>query len=76
MVVLEDHHVEQPDAVVAAAADADGHLVQHAHARRGFARVDHLCFEPVQFLDVNGRLRRYAAHPLHDVQQDAFGLQQ
>ena len=62
--------------MVLPAAELHGHLVQHAHAGRGLARVEHPGVEPFELLDVNGRLRRYAAHALHDVQEDPLGLQQ
>ena len=76
VVVLQQDHVEQPHAVVLAAADLHGHLVQHAHAGRGLARVEDLGTKSLQPLDVNGGLGRHAAHALHDVQQDALGLKQ
>ena len=76
VVVLQQDHVEQSHAVVLAAADLHGHLVQHAHAGRGLARVEHARTEPFEVLHVEGRLRGHAAHALHDVEQDAFGLEQ
>ena len=53
-----------------------GHLVQHAHAGRGLAGVEDLGVQPFEPRDVNGGLRRHAAHALHDVEDDALGLQQ
>ena len=76
MVVLQQDHVEEAHAVVLAAAELHGHLVQHAHARRGLARVEHAGVQPFEPLDIDGRLGRHAAHALHDVEQDALGLQQ
>ena len=57
-------------------ADADGHLVHHPHAGRRLARVEHFGLQPFELPDIDGRLRGHAAHALHDVEQDAFGLQQ
>ena len=76
VVVLEQDHVEQSHAVVLAAAQFDGHLVQYAHAGRRLAGVEHAGVQPFEPGDVNRCLRRHAAHALHDVEQDPFGLQQ
>ena len=76
VVVLQQNHVEQSHAVILTAADLDGHLVQYAHARGGFARVENFGMQVFDLVGIDGCLGRHAAHALHDVQQDAFGLQQ
>ena len=76
MVVFQQDHVEKTHAVVFTAADLHGHLVQYAHAGRGLAGVEDFGVQSFEPRDVNGGLRRYAAHALHDVEDDAFGLQQ
>ena len=62
--------------MILTAADLDGHLVQYAHARGGFARVENFGMQVFDLVGIDGCLGRHAAHALHDVQQDAFGLQQ
>ena len=76
VVVLEQYHIEKSHAVILAAAELDGHLVEHPHTGRGLARIEHPAVRALQQLHVCGRLSRHAAHALHDVEHGAFGNKQ
>ena len=76
VVVLEQNHVEQPDAVVDTAADLHGFFFEHSHTGCGLARVKHTgvgALEPFHIAVGHGG---DAAHALHDVEHEAFGLQE
>ena len=76
MVVLQQNHVEEADAMVHAAADLDGLLLQDAEARRRLARVEDVGSRALQALHVAARHRGDAAHALHDVEHQTLRLQQ
>ena len=76
VVVLEQYHIEKSHAVVLAAAELDGHLVEHPHTGRGLARIEHPAVRALQQLHVCGRLSRHAAHALHDIEHDTLRLQE
>ena len=76
MVVLEQNHVKQADAVVAPAADLHSLLFQHAHARSRLACVQHARLQALKALGIASRGGRHTAHALHDVEHQALGLQQ
>ena len=73
VIVLEENHIEEADAVVAAASDLDGHLVEQPHARRCLAGVDDLRVEALELGDVAGSRRCDAAHVLHDIEDEPLG---
>ena len=62
--------------MVAAAANLHSLLLQHAHARRRLARIEHAGLGALQALHVAVGHRGNATHALHDVQHQALGLQQ
>ena len=76
VVVLEQDHVEQSDAVVAASANLHGLLLEHAHAGGGLAGVEHAGLGALQPLDILVGHGGNAAHALHDVEHESLGLQQ
>lgn len=73
MVVLEEDHVEEADAVVAASANLDSHLVEKAHARGRLASVDNLGVETLELGDVTRGCGCDAAHVLHDIENEPLG---
>ena len=76
VVVLEQNHVKQPDAVVAASSNLHGLFLQHAHAGCGLASVQHAGLGALQPLHVAVGHGGYAAHALHDVEHETLRLQQ
>ena len=76
MVVFQENHVEEADAVIASAANLHSILLHDAHSRSGLAGVEHLGVEALKFLLVTCRYSGNAAHALHDVEHQAFSLQQ
>ena len=76
VVVFEQNHVEEADAVVGAAADFDGFFFEHTHAGCGFAGIEHTCVCAFESFDIGGRHRGNAAHALHHVEHKTLGLQQ
>ena len=75
VVVLQNNHVEQPVAVVHAAADEHGPFLANAEVRRGFAGVEQLGLGAGQQGVQVGRVGRNAAHALHAVEHEALGRQ-
>ena len=76
VVVFEQYHVEKADAVVSSAADFHGFFFEHAHAGGGFTRIEHTGLSAFEALHVFGGHSRNAAHALHDVEHQTFGLQE
>ena len=78
VVVLQEYHVKEPDAMVHAAANLHGLLLQHAHAWSGLARIEYtrLCTSIDECLLIFVRHRGYARHTLQDVQHQALRLQE
>ena len=76
MVVLQQNHVEETDAVVAAAANLHGLLLQHTHTWRRLAGVKHTGTSALQPFDIPVGHRGDTAHTLHDIQHQALRLQQ
>jgi len=76
MVVFEKNHVEESDAVVGAAANADGFLLKKSKARCGLAGVKDSCVCPSKKFDVSMGGGGDATHSLHDVEHESFGLQE
>ena len=75
VVVLEQNHVEESDAMVASAANLDGLLLEHAQAGGGLAGVEHAGVGAFETLDVAVGGGGDAAHALHDVEHEALGLE-
>ena len=76
MVILQENHIKQPDAVVHTAADTHGFFLQVAQSGRGLAGVEHMAtgvgYEAL--VAVGGRSD--ARHTLHDIEHGALDLQQ
>lgn len=75
MIVFDEHHVEQAEAVINAAAASDGIFFQSTQAGSGFARVKNL---RVGALDGIHELRSQggdAGEALNEIEGDAFGAQ-
>ena len=62
--------------MVDAATDFDRLFLDHAQARSRFARIQHTRFRSFQCLDIFTCRGSDAAHALHDVEHQAFRLQQ
>ena len=76
VIVLQQDHVEEPDAVVHAAADFDGFFFEHAHSGRGLASVKDAGVIALQTVGIDSSHGGDAAHALHDVQHETLGLEQ
>ena len=76
VVVLEQYHVEESDAVVGTSANLHGLLLQHAHSRGGLTGVEHPALRTLQLLHIACCHGGYAAHALHHVEHQSLGLQQ
>ena len=76
VVVLDQNHVEETDAVVVAAADSHGFFLEDAHAGCCLACVEHLAWQTCEKFLIFRSDCGYAAHALHDVEHESFGLQQ
>ncbi len=72
VIVLDQHAVGEVEAMVLAAADADGVLLEDAETRRRLARVDEAGGETAEPLGKRGRHRRDAAQALEEVQGRAL----
>ncbi|CDN41104.1 hypothetical protein BN871_AB_01020 [Paenibacillus sp. P22] len=75
MVVLDHDGVVQAEAVIGAAADADGVLLQHPVARSRLAGVDQTSREPVQNVDEAACLGGDARQALHQVEREPLARQ-
>ena len=76
VVVLQQHPVGEVVAVVASAAAPDGLLLEHAHVRRGFARIHQLGGAALEQRGDAVRVGGDAAHALQVVQGHALARQQ
>ena len=76
VVVLQQHPVGEVVAVVAPAAAPDGLLLEHAHVRRGLARVHQLGAAALEQRGNAVRVGGDAAHALQVVQGHALARQQ
>ena len=75
VVVLDENAVGKIEAVIFAAATADGVLVENAQAGDGFARVEDFGARVLDSLDIFAGEGGYAAHTLHQVEDDALACQ-
>lgn len=73
VVVLEEDHIEETDAVVATTANLDSHLVEETHAGGRLAGIDNLGVETLELGDVARGGGCDAAHVLHDVENEPLG---
>ena len=76
MVVLEQNHVEEADTVVAAPANLDRLFFEHTHTRRGLTGIQHTSLGTLETLHIPVRHGSNATHALHDVEHEAFRLEQ
>ncbi len=76
MVVFQENHVEEADAMIATATNLHGILLHDAHARSGLAGVKHLGVQALKLLLVTSSDSGNSAHALHDVEHQALSLQQ
>ena len=76
MVVLQENHVEETDAMVHAAANLHSLLFEHTHARSGLASVEDVGLGTFEALHILGSHGGDAAHALHDVEHEALSLEQ
>ena len=75
MVVLQQNHVEEADAVVLSPSYLDSHLLEDAHAGGCLASVEHAGMRTLEALLILMGHGGDAAHALHDVQHQAFRLE-
>ena len=76
VVIFQENHIEETDAVVHAAADADCLLLDHTQTRCRLASIEDARLRSFQRLDIFAGSRRDAAHTLHDVQHQTLSLQE
>ena len=76
VVVFEQDHVEESDAVVTATANLHSLLLEHTHARGSLAGVEHTGVGTLQSLHILISHCSNTAHALHDVEHESLGLQQ
>ena len=71
VVVLDQHRVEQSDAMVGGAAGAHRVFLERAQRRRGLSRVEH-GDPPARRVDESARARRDAREPLEKIERGAL----
>ena len=76
VVVLDEHHIEQAEAMVSAAAARNRVLLQPPPTRCGLARVENLRPRVFDCINKLGRQGGDAAEPLQEVEGDSFSTQQ
>ena len=76
VVVLEQNHIEESDAVVTATTNLHGLLLQHAQAWCGLAGVQHTGLGTLQQLHILVGHGGNTTHTLHDIQHQSLGLEQ
>ena len=76
VVILQQNHIEQSDAMVLASAHLHRHLLQHAHSWCGLASVKDLGMEVGNTVGIDCGLCGNATHSLHNIEQNALGTQQ
>ena len=75
MIVLHHDTVEEPEAVVVAAALADRVFFEHTEAGRRLARIQQPRGRGTQRADIGLRLRRHARESLQKIQERPLGRQ-
>ena len=73
MIVLDQNHVEQTDAMILPAAAGNRVFFKPPPAGRGFARVENFCVCAANGLDKLRGQSRNAGKPLDEIQRDALG---
>ena len=76
MVILQQDHVEESDTVVHTTADLHSLFLQHTHTWGGLTGIQHPCMCSFEPFHITVGHRGNTAHPLHDVQHQAFCLKQ
>ena len=76
VIVFEEYHVKKSYAMVAAATNLHGLLLQHTHSWCGLAGIEHTTSGALQPLHVFIGHSGDATHTLHDVEHESLGLQQ
>lgn len=76
MVVLDEHGIEQSDAVIEAAAAAHRVFLEGTEARRRLARIDDFRVRACNSIDVLTRQRRDARQAAEKIQRHTLGRQQ
>ena len=73
MVVLDQNHVEQADAVVGPSSDFHCLLFEHTHAGSGLTGVEHPGLESLELILIAACHGGYSAHALHYIEHGALG---
>ena len=76
VIVLDEHHIDQAEAMVVSAAAHDSVFFEAPPAGRGFARVQDLRVGSFDGLDKLRGQRGNAGKPLDEIQRNALGAQQ
>jgi hypothetical protein len=76
VVFLDEHGVEQADAMVVAAAGAHGIFLREAQAGQGLARIEDLRARAAHGVDVRRGDRRRRRQRLQEIERGAFGTDQ
>ena len=76
VIVFEQNHVEQTDTMVYTTTDFDCHLFEDTHTRSCLAGIQYAGVSAFQYLCILAGHGCDTAHTLHDVQHQAFGLEQ
>ena len=75
VVVLDENHVEQTDAMILPTAASDGVFLKSPPAGRGFSGVKNLSGRPADRFNKLRGCRRNSRKPLEKIQRDALGAQ-
>ena len=75
MVVLDQNHVEQTEAMIFPAAASHGVFLKAPPTRRGLARVENFCRRASHRVRKLRRGRSHTAQPLNKIKRDTLGAQ-
>jgi hypothetical protein len=75
MVILDQHHVVEPKAVIDASSKSDRELVEDAQSGRGLSRIGDAGAGPLDGIDILPGQGRDAAHALQNIERRPLGLQ-
>src|SRR5436190_210939 len=73
VIVLDEHHVEEPEAMVLAAAAFDGVFLESTPTGSGFAGIENFCARAAHRIHELARERGDSGEALNEIQGDAFG---
>ena len=76
MIVFQQNHVEQSDAMIYTTTNLYSHLLKDTHTGSSLTGIEHTRIRTFQFLSIFMRHGSNATHALHNVQHQAFCLQQ